>query len=82
VETTLVIFLDYHAIVHHEFVPAGQTVNEANYKEVLKGVRDGVQRKLYELWTIATWHLHHNNAPSHMLWTRGFLAEHSIPVHP
>jgi hypothetical protein len=38
------VFFDCHRIVHHEFVPEGQTVNAAFYVQVLKRLRDHVRR--------------------------------------
>jgi len=56
-------FLDSQGIVHKEFVPPGQTVNQTFYREVLERlkkrvahVRPGIAR---------TWMLHHDNAPCH-----------------
>jgi len=40
----LMVFLDCHGIVHHEFAPEGQTVNAAFYMEILKHLRDCVCR--------------------------------------
>ena len=40
----LMVFFDWHGIVHHEFIPEGQTVNAAFYVEVLKLLRDHVRR--------------------------------------
>jgi len=36
VKTMLIAFFDSDGIIHKEFVPAGQTVNSASYKENLK----------------------------------------------
>ena len=41
----LICFFDQKGIVHKEFVPPGQTVNAALYVEVLKYLRDNMQRK-------------------------------------
>ena len=35
VKVMLITFFDYQGMVHHEFVPRGQTVNQHFYKEVL-----------------------------------------------
>jgi len=44
VKTTIIVFSDSCGIVHKEFVPPGQTVNRAFYKEVLEQLRKWVQR--------------------------------------
>jgi len=36
VKTMIIVFLDSCGIVHKEFVPPGQTVNQAFYKDVLE----------------------------------------------
>ena len=56
--------LDIRGIVHHEFVPNGQTVNQVYYLEVLKKLREKVRRKRHELFANNSWILHHNNAPT------------------
>jgi hypothetical protein len=48
-------------VVHHEFVPQGQTVNVTFYVEVLKRLR----HVRPELWAEKNWILHHNNTPLH-----------------
>jgi len=72
-------FFYSQGIVHKEFVPPGQTVNQTFYWEVHEGlrkrvacVRSGIAR---------TWMLHHDNAPCHTAVSiNEFLAEKSIPV--
>ena len=55
--------LDITRIVHYEFVPTGQTVNQVYYLEVLKRLREKVRRKRPELFAnthgscITTMHL-------------------------
>ena len=78
-------FFDWKGIVHHEFVPRGQTVNKQLYQEILAHLRDAVCRKRPELWENQTWMLHHDNAPAHvLLLIRSYLAKHqtSIVPHP
>ena len=50
VETMLICLFDIKGLVHFEFVPQGQTVNQQFYLEVLKRLRDAVGRKCPELW--------------------------------
>ena len=73
-------FFDSCGIVHKEFVPAGQTVKHAFYKDVLERLWKRVQR----VWMdITDWVLHHDNAPTHTalsVWE--FLAKKNIPVLP
>ena len=57
--------LDIRGIVHYEFVPNWQTVNEVYYVEVLKRLREKVRRKRPELFANNSWILHHDNAPAH-----------------
>lgn len=76
-------FLDIRGIIHYEFVPTGQTVNQVYYLEVLKRLREKVRRP--ELFTNNSWLLHHDNAPAHTaLSVREFLASKQITVleHP
>jgi len=76
---SMLIFFDGQGIVHKEFVPPEQTVNQTFYREVLDRkrvarVRPGIAR---------TWTLHHDNAPCHTAFSiNEFLAEKSIPVFP
>lgn len=79
----LIIFFDYRGVVHHEFVPQGQTVNKEFYVQVLRRLREDVRRKRPELWKNKSWVLHHDNAPSHSsLLVSQFLAGNEIAVLP
>ena len=72
---------DSRGIVHKEFVPPGQTVNHAFYKDVLERLWKRVQRVRTD--TAGDWVLHYDNAPAHtVLSVREFLAKKNIPVLP
>jgi histone-lysine N-methyltransferase SETMAR len=78
-------FFDANGIVHSEFVPNGQTVNQEFYLQVLKSLRDAVRRKHPELWQSGEWWLFHNNAPAHKaLSVKQFLTKKSMTLllHP
>ena len=65
VKTMLTCFFDVKELVHVEFVPQGQTVNQRFYLEVLKRLSDVVRRIRPELWWSGEWLLLHDNAPTH-----------------
>ena len=78
----LIAFFDIEGLVHHEFVPKGQTVNGEFYKTVLQ-LRDAVRRHRPEKWLPGNWILHQDNAPAHRaVTTNEFLAKHNIPSLP
>jgi len=75
----LIVFFDIRGIVHHEFVPEGQTVNAEFYCNVLRRLREDIRRKGPKLWCAGNWLLHDDNAPSHRgPVTREFLAHKGI----
>jgi hypothetical protein len=43
VKKMLISFFDANGIVHSEFIPNGETVNQAFYLQVLKCLRDAVR---------------------------------------
>jgi [histone H3]-lysine36 N-dimethyltransferase SETMAR len=83
VKTMLIVFFDTDGVVHHEFVPQGQTVNQWYYLDVLKRLRDAVRRKRHSKWQSGVWMLHHDNAPAHSaLSIVEYLAKHNVPLVP
>ena len=65
VKVMLIVFFDMESIVHYEYVPQGQTVNQQFYLQVLKLLRLAVSRKRPQKWAEGTWAQHHDNAPAH-----------------
>jgi hypothetical protein len=65
-KTKLITCFDIKGIVHFEFIPQGQTVNQAYYLyvEILKWLHEAVHRKEPELWP-SDWILHHDNVLAH-----------------
>jgi hypothetical protein len=50
VKVKLVVFLDCEGIIHHKFLPRGQTVNKEYYLKVMKMLRESVRRIRPGLW--------------------------------
>jgi histone-lysine N-methyltransferase SETMAR len=74
-------FFDANGIVHSEFVPNGQTVNQAFYLQVLKCFRDTVRQKCPKLWQSGEWWLHHDNTPAQKaLSVKEFLTKNSMTL--
>jgi hypothetical protein len=65
-------------IIHFEFVPQVQTVDQIYYVEIMKQLDEAVSRKKPELWP-NDWILHRANATAHeALSVKQFLAQKSI----
>jgi len=82
VKTMLICFLDIKGLVHFEFVPQGQTVNQQFYLEVFKRLRDAVRRKRSNLWQSGDWLLHHDATPYTALSVRQFLTKNGMTTVP
>lgn len=83
VRTLLIVFFDSQGIVHQEFVPQNQTVNQAYYKEVLIRLREKIRGKRAQMFRTTGWYLQQDNAPKHnALSIREFLASKKITVLP
>jgi len=81
----LLTFFYIRGIVHYEFVPTGQTVNQVYYLEVLERLGEKVRQEQPELFANNSWILHHDNAPAHIaLSVREVLATKQITLleHP
>ena len=77
----LIAFFDVHGIVHAEFLPQGQTINQLMYKNILRRLMRSVKEKRRELWETRSWLLHHDNAPAHNdLGIREFFAKNNIAL--
>jgi transposase len=77
--------LDIRGVVHYEFLPNGQRVNQVYYLDVLKRLREKVIRKRSEIFANNSWILHHENVPVHTTPSvREFLATKQITMlgHP
>ena len=61
----LIAFFDQKSLVHHDFVPEGETVNQYFYQQVLICLHDRVQCSQQALWSDKSWLLHHDNASQH-----------------
>ena len=80
----MIVFFDIWGIVHVDWVPEGQTINQV-YKEVLTNLREWVRRRRPEMWKNGSWVLHHDNTPAHnALSVKTFLMKHKNTVleHP
>jgi len=61
----LIIFLDFHRVVHREFVPEGKTVNAKFYKGLMDGLLKRIQRVRPPAFCSRDFFLSHDNAPAH-----------------
>ena len=77
----LIVFFDVHGIVHLEFLPQGQTINENVYKDILQRLMRSVREERRELWETKSWLLHHDSVPAHnALSIQQFLVENNIAL--
>ena len=56
---------DWENVIHHEYVPLGQTINREYYVNVLHWLRDTIRQKWLPLWATCDWQLYYNNIPAH-----------------
>lgn len=72
----LIVFFNIEGVIHYEFVPHGQTVNQILYKDIFICLRVKIRKK-------GIWCPHHDNAPAHSaLLIREFLVDKKIPIVP
>ena len=77
----LIAFFDVYGIVHAQFLPQGQTINQHVYKNIFRRLMRSVSEKRRELWETRSRLLHHDNAPAHnVLGIREFFAKNNIAV--
>ena len=80
----MTVFSEIRGIVHMDWVPGGQTINQVYYKEVLTNLNEWVRRGP-EMWKNGSWVLHQDNALAHnTLSVKTFLMMHNITAleHP
>ena len=80
-----VFFYDSKGIIHHEFVPEGQTVTGSFYLSVLERLWKRILRVRPEYSAPGSWFLLHDNAPVHRaVVVQEFLARKQVCVlhHP
>ncbi|XP_033230224.1 uncharacterized protein LOC117181538 [Belonocnema kinseyi] len=79
VKTMIITFFDSYRIVHKEFVPSGQTVNQGYYRLVLERLRKRVNRVRPDITRNRI--LHDDNTPCHTtLSVSQYLASKGIAV--
>jgi hypothetical protein len=78
-----VVFFVMKGIVYGEFVPSNATVNSDFYYDIMRRLRENVQRKRMELWCNHNWLLHHDNASASMsLTTTEFVTNSNMVISP
>ncbi len=63
--TLLILFFDSKGVIHHEYVPEGQTVNSTFYVQVLDGLCKHIARVRPEIRRDRKFFLLHDNAHPH-----------------
>ncbi len=67
--TMITVFFDCNGLLHHEFVPVGETIRAEDYCQTLGRLREQIRRKRPHLWRMENgWRhylLHHDNATPH-----------------
>lgn len=83
IKCMLITFFDLRGLIHYEFVPKGQTVNQHFYKDVLTRLFEKLRNKRPEMWQSRDFRILHDNARPHVsLLVNDFLAEKRVSVMP
>ena len=61
IKVMLIVFFGCRSVVHHEFIPEGQTVNKEYYLAVLRRLRGAIRRKRPDLLADNSWIFPHDN---------------------
>ena len=72
--------LCFEGVIHHEFLPHGQTVNKEYYLEVIKRLWEAGRRKRPILWREKKWMLQHNASTHSTLLIHDFLAKYETTI--
>jgi len=77
----LAIFFDWQGVIHKEFVPEGETINEVYYKGVMERLLNIIRRVRPGMCESGNWFLFHDNTPSHNATiVKQFLAQRKVTV--
>ena len=80
VKVMLIVFFDHKGLVHHEFVPQGQTVDQHFYnKEVLSRLIARIRRSRRNVWESKRWILHTTPSVSDSFWRKDRSQPWNIP---
>ncbi len=64
-KTMMTAFFDHQGLIHVEFLPHGETINAAAYRQVLARLREQIRKKRPQLWNDHSVVIHHDNAKPH-----------------
>lgn len=65
VKALLIVFFDIRGVVHHVFLPQGETVSKEYCLQVMRNLREASRQKRLDLWKNRYSRLHYDNTPSH-----------------
>lgn len=85
VKCMLVTFFDFKGLIHHEFIPEGQTINQHVYLDILSRLFEKMRKKRNDRWTTRNFRILHDNARPHTAMSIcQYLAKRRITVmsHP